>query len=334
VTANDQGRAYGQTNPALTATLTGVQNGNNITATGATIATPTSPPASYSIVPVINDPDGWLALYNVITNNGTLTVTQAVLTVTADNQSRLFSTPDPPFTATITGFVNGETAGAVVTGAPSLITTATSNSNVGIYPIHAAPGDLAASNYTFVFLDGALDITLAQSAIEFLSSHNPSASGSNVTFAARLTPVAPATATPASEVQFFTNGVASGSPVPVEAGAAIFSTSSLPSGSNTVTAMFFGDENFLGSTNSLVQVVTDMVQPPADLAIRDNGDGTVSITFSGTPGAQYWLQTAPDLAPPAVWTTLCTNVPDATGLATYTVSTPTNASQFYRAAKP
>ena len=66
---------------------------------------------------------------------------------------------------------------------------------------------------------------------------------------------------------------------------------------------------------------------------HDNGDGTVSITFTGTPGAQYLLQTAPDLAPP-IWTTISTNVPDTTGVATFTDSSATAASRFYRAAKP
>ena len=48
-----------------------------------------------------------------------------------------------------------------ITGAPSLTTTATPTSAVGSYPITAAKGTLASTNYSFVFVDGTLTITKA-----------------------------------------------------------------------------------------------------------------------------------------------------------------------------
>ena len=66
----------------------------------------------------------------------------------------------PSFTATITGFVNGDTQ-TVVTGLPALTTTATSSSPAGSYPITAALGTLAAANYSFTFGTGTLTITPA-----------------------------------------------------------------------------------------------------------------------------------------------------------------------------
>jgi len=50
---------------------------------------------SYDIVPSINDPGSRLANYVVSLSDGTLTVTQAVLTVSADAQSRLYGTTNP-----------------------------------------------------------------------------------------------------------------------------------------------------------------------------------------------------------------------------------------------
>src|SRR5205823_2413985 len=47
--------------------------------------------------------------YTTANKSVTLTVNKAVLTVTADNQSRAFGAPDPTFTSVIAGFVNGET---------------------------------------------------------------------------------------------------------------------------------------------------------------------------------------------------------------------------------
>src|SRR6266576_3747042 len=43
--------------------------------------------------------------------NGTLHITKVHLTVTADDKSRAYGAANPTFTATITGFVNGDTHG-------------------------------------------------------------------------------------------------------------------------------------------------------------------------------------------------------------------------------
>src|SRR6267142_2250018 len=85
VTANNQSRTYGATNPVLTGTLTGAVNGDHITASYSTVADTNSPVANYSIVPALSDPDGKLANYSVTTTDGTLTVTQTLLAVTANN---------------------------------------------------------------------------------------------------------------------------------------------------------------------------------------------------------------------------------------------------------
>jgi hypothetical protein len=63
------------------------------------------------------------------------TVTPAKLTVTADKQATQFGAADPALTATISGFVAGQTlATSGVTGSPSCTTTATTASPGGSYP--------------------------------------------------------------------------------------------------------------------------------------------------------------------------------------------------------
>ena len=91
-----------------------------------------------------------------LTNTGS--VSKPVLTVTANNASKVTGAPLPTFTATITGFVNGDTL-AVVSGAPSLTTTATASSPAGSYPIIAGLGTLSALHYTFAFVNGTLTVT-------------------------------------------------------------------------------------------------------------------------------------------------------------------------------
>jgi len=95
-----------------------------------------------------------------------LTVNKAILTVTAANQSRTYGTANPTLTSSIAGFVNSDSF-SVVTGAAALSTTATSTSPVGSYPITAAQGTLAASNYTFSTVNGTLAVTQGNGAISW-----------------------------------------------------------------------------------------------------------------------------------------------------------------------
>ncbi|MDB5076133.1 MAG: hypothetical protein JWO42_2312, partial [Chloroflexi bacterium] len=89
-----------------------------------------------------------------------LTIAKAPLTVTADAASRIYGAANPAFSATITGFVNGDTS-SVVSGGPSLTTSATTSSSVGSYAITPATGSLAAANYSFTFVNGTLTVNPA-----------------------------------------------------------------------------------------------------------------------------------------------------------------------------
>src|SRR5208337_4971238 len=90
-------------------------------------------------------------------SNGTLTVGQAPLLVTANNTNRLYGQTNPVFTAAYSGFVDGDTTN-VLSGSPSLTSSATTNSVVGGYTITAAVGGLTATNYSFSFVNGTLTV--------------------------------------------------------------------------------------------------------------------------------------------------------------------------------
>jgi hypothetical protein len=90
----------------------------------------------------------------------TIVVSQATLTVTANNASRAYGVANPTFTASYMGFVNGDTS---VPGSPSLTTTATASSLPGPYTITAAQGSLTSPNYTFKFVNGTLTVSFTAS---------------------------------------------------------------------------------------------------------------------------------------------------------------------------
>jgi hypothetical protein len=157
VTAANGSRQYGQANPAFTGTITGIQNGDNITATYSTVADPTSPVGSYAIVPTLVDPDNKLSNYSVTTNNGALTITAAPLTVTADNASRQYGQANPSFTGTITGIQNSDNITATYS------TVADPTSSVGTYAIVPSLVDPnnKLGNYSVTTTNGTLTITAA-----------------------------------------------------------------------------------------------------------------------------------------------------------------------------
>jgi hypothetical protein len=272
VTADSKVRVYGATNPVLTVTYSGFVNGENSAAlSGApnlsTTATSASPVAGSPYTISVSPGTLTASNYSFSFVNGSLTITGAVLTVKADNQTRPYGAPNPTFTASYSGFVNGENAG-VLSGAPSFSTTATPASTVGgnSYTISADVGTLTASNYSFSFIDGLLTITQASVTNSVASSANPSLTGSNLTITATLAALAPSTAMPTGAVQFVSDGSPLGSPVALINGVATLVTAAMPHGSHIIAARYSSNENFAGSTNSLGSPQVINIPPTATLA--------------------------------------------------------------------
>jgi hypothetical protein len=72
--AQSASRMFGQPNPILTGSFTGVQPDDDITAIYSTTATVDSPLGNYDIVPTLIDPAGRLGNYLVATTNGVMTI--------------------------------------------------------------------------------------------------------------------------------------------------------------------------------------------------------------------------------------------------------------------
>lgn len=75
IVADDTSRPAGQPNPTFTGTITGIKNGDAISATQDSQATVGSAAGTYAIVPTMTDASGKISNYAVTISNGTLTVT-------------------------------------------------------------------------------------------------------------------------------------------------------------------------------------------------------------------------------------------------------------------
>src|SRR5690606_35463112 len=149
-------KTYGQANPALTITYSGFLNGDNVSAitqpTVSTTATTTSSVGAYPITLA----GGSATNYSIILQSGVLTINKAQLTVTANNQSRVYGAANPSLTFVYAGFVNGENA-SVIDTPPVTSTSATVLSGVGSYPINVSGG--SDNNYNLNYVSGTLTIT-------------------------------------------------------------------------------------------------------------------------------------------------------------------------------
>jgi hypothetical protein len=170
VTADSQSMIYGAVLPAMTYTVSGLLNGDiaalaisgtaQMTASGGS----GSPSGQYTITPAL----GTLAStnYSFRFKGGSLTITKAALTVTADNLSMQAGSTVPALTYTVSGLVNGDTAALATSGAPSLTTTAVSTSSAGSYPVNIAHGTMAAGNYALNFINGTLKVVQSSTGSE------------------------------------------------------------------------------------------------------------------------------------------------------------------------
>ncbi len=153
IAANNASRLYGEANPAFNATFTGLANGDTAAAiTGLAFNTPAtiaSNVGTYAITPLgAANPN-----YSITYANGALAVTPAPLVITAADAARLFGQPNPPFTASFTGFRLGQTL-ADLSGTLDLSSPALATSLPGIYPI--VPSGVSSLNYAVTFVNGEL----------------------------------------------------------------------------------------------------------------------------------------------------------------------------------
>ena len=173
--------------PALTAIYSGFVNGDtsasvttqpNLVTTASSTSTVNGGPYSITASRAV-DPN-----YTISYVNGTMTITPAPLTITADNQNMVYGAAVPALTASYSGFVN-EDGAATLTTQPDLV-TATSTSDVGLYPINVFGA--IDPNYSITYNQGALSITPAPLAITADNQNQTYGFGSLGTIAFSVSP--------------------------------------------------------------------------------------------------------------------------------------------------
>jgi GH35 family endo-1,4-beta-xylanase len=303
LSADDQSMVYGGALPTLTASYAGLVNGDTPAAisglTLATTATVTSHVGSYAITASgATDPD-----YVISYTPGTLTITPAALTVTADAEAKTYGDADPALAYHVTAgsLANGD----ILAGALSRA----AGEDVGTYAI--GQGTLTAGgDYTLTFVGASLTIAprsltvTADDKTRVYGAANPTLTASYAGFApgegvgnlgGSLTltttavpssapggyPITPAGLTSGNYAITFTAGTLSVTPAPLAASASpVAATAGAPLVGATVAA--FANPNPADTAASYVATIFWGDGSSSPGTITPNGGGGFTVTGTHT----------------------------------------------------
>jgi len=189
--------------------------------------------------------------YTSATASTTLTVNQATLTVTATNASRVYGTPNPSFTGSVSGAQNGDTFTA------SYATTAGLSSSAGTYVITPSVTGPNLASYAVSLVNGTLTVTPVTSLITLTPSSTSLNPNATLTLTAQV--ASTTTGAPTGSVSFYDGATLLGTTA-LSGNTASYSTGALSAGvSHNLTATYSGDVNFTPSSTGTS--VTVLVAP-------------------------------------------------------------------------
>ena len=276
--------SYGQT---LAASV--LSGGSATPAGGFAFTTPGTAPAVGTASQGVTFTPTDTARYNTAADSVSVTVdkaAQAVLNVTGPGAVTYGATG----TATATGgsgtgalsFSVGASTGCAVTGTTVSVTNA--SGTCALTATRAGDGnyDPATSAAAAVTLNKAVSTAL------LVADPNPATLGQSVQLTATVT------AAGGTGTVTFMDGAATLGNGPLSGGTTTLSTSALSAGSHSLTAVYAGDDNYLGATSpaltQVVQVPVTIATNPAGLTVTVDGTGhPAPYSTAWTPGASHQL---------------------------------------------
>ena len=217
-----------------------------------------------------------------VTKTVPLTVSQSVLTISANNFTRLYGTANPVFTGSVMGAQNGDLF------TESFSNSATISSQAGQYAIVPSVSGAHLSDYTQIVENGTLTVAKAPVVVTTTLSTSSIAVGLNVTITASVDSTT--TGTPTGTVTFLDNGTSIGSGT-LANGAATFTTSALQVGNHVITASYSGDLDFVANTVAASSGANTVTITPLDFSIQVTSQPTVEGTYGTT--RQFTFHLAP-----------------------------------------
>jgi hypothetical protein len=209
----------------------------------------------------------------------------AALTVTAKDASKPYDATDPTFSVSYAGFVNGDNSNNL-SGTLQFRTTEPGSGYAPAGTYQITPSGLTSGNYTITFASGTLTVSPAATTTTVTAAANPQGFGQLLT--ATVTADLPSAATPTGgSVTFFSGNVTLGT-ASLHSGSATLQVSTLPVGTDMVTASYSGDgADFAGSST---------VIGPNSIITTVAGNGNQNYNGDGIPATAAQLFTPASVA--------------------------------------
>jgi uncharacterized repeat protein (TIGR03803 family) len=300
VTASKVSEPYGQILPAFTGSITGVTNGDNITATYSCGATNNSAVGTYSIVPALVDPEDRQTNYVVTLINGTLTITMAEPVLAWTNPAPItYGAPLDSNQLNAAASVPGGFAYVPTNGA--VLDAGTNTLSVIFTPVDTVDYDSATDSVSLVVSPAPLTVT-ASNASEpygqplpvFMGSITGVTNGDNITATYRCS-----------------------------------ATNNSPVGTYPIVpALVDPDNRQTNYTVALVNGTFTVIALPDIQSVRQSGSSFI-FTWNATTNRMYQIQSTTNLTQPN-WTAVGGTLTASNS--TMTISEPIGASvqRFYR----
>ncbi|TAN22609.1 MAG: choice-of-anchor D domain-containing protein [Acidobacteria bacterium] len=193
ITAANATMTYGGSAPSVTATISGLVNGDTSSALGAITCTASTTTLKTTCSGAVD------ANYTITYASGTLTITPAPLTITASNATMTYGGSVPSVTSTISGLVNGDTSSALgaITCSASTTTRKTTCSGAvdANYTITYASGTLTVNKATLTVTAAPVSIAYGSAVPAFSPSYSGFVNGDTAASALTGAPTLTTTAT-------------------------------------------------------------------------------------------------------------------------------------------
>ena len=299
VTPAAASKAYGAADPVLTGALTGFVPSDNVTATYTRTAGQTAGGA-YTISGTLS-PAGALSNYSITYNTAAFTINKATASVTPAAASKTYGAADPVFTGTLTGFIAGDNVSATYTRMAG-------EASGGVYTISATLNPTGVlSNYTITYNTAAFTINQTTPVLPPAQTGNPTY-GVPTTLTVTINAVnSGAAPTGSVTFQFTSNNIvyyicangavqtAACSVTLDNTGTATVTSSTLPAGTDGITATYSGDGNYSGGEQTALNFTVSQANSQTSLSLTPNtptptyGDtltlaATVADNYGGSTG--------------------------------------------------
>ncbi|MEA2581207.1 MAG: large repetitive protein, partial [Actinomycetota bacterium] len=188
ITADDKSKTYGDANPTLTASYSGFVNGDGVGSLDTPVSLSTTATASSNVGTYpITASAAADANYIVTFHAGTLTVNRRAITITANDQTKVygnaFTFTGAEFTVTTGSLASGDSALVTLTSTGSPVGATVAGSPYSIVVSNAVFTGTLASNYTVTYVNGKMTISPREGQTAYIGQTVFTTSGTSSTTA-------------------------------------------------------------------------------------------------------------------------------------------------------